>query len=596
MPFHSIHRPNLAIGLLKEIINTRTNSKCDTYDLNIWFASMIKKEFGDLSKYFLISDSKPNAMIGEFIFSKYIEGNITEDHIYSFINTLIEQKIFPAKISKRETHLELYDIINQLLKITDQFMKKLLEINWSLYDIIGFSVTFQQLMSSLSLASEVKKRWPQTNTVFGGNTVHSKMGMAYSKKYENIVDTFFIGEGEEAIVDYIISFDKNEIPKIVMQDRTTNLDTNPIPDFYGYFSTMDDFLHYELMKSSLTYEFSRGCWWGQKKKCLFCGLNCDAIDYRYKNIKKSCKDVKEIVERYEAYGVKAILLTDSIIPHTYYGNLSRFNEINTKFYFETKSNFNRDEHFKEMVESGFIFSQPGIESLSDKTLKHINKGVTTLQNIKFLIQCRNYNIFVTWNIIFGFLEETNVDIKNQISIINKIKHLPSPMNVSKFRLDRYSVYFDNYAKQLIMTGVKKTYYHIFRETKIDEEMCYYFDYKFNQISEDIEIEFNDVIKNWQLNSKKYKKEIRRDEDGIYLFKYYGNSKEIIRLNHLKKDIVLKTRNIISYEKLISELINVYPVKDIKFEVDNLIFKEWIISIDDKILFIGVDRTKSITFG
>jgi hypothetical protein len=28
----------------------------------------------------------------------------------------------------------------------------------------------------------------------------------------------------------------------------------------------------------------------------------------------------------------------------------------------------------------------------------------------------------------------------------------------------------------------------------------------------------------------------------------------------------------------------------------LIFKEWIISIDDKILFIGVDRTKSITFG
>jgi hypothetical protein len=68
------------------------------------------------------------------------------------------------------------------------------------------------------------------------------------------------------------------------------------------------------------------------------------------------------------------------------------------------------------------------------------------------------------------------------------------------------------------------------------------------------------------------------------------------LNHLKKDIVLKTRNIISYEKLISELINVYPVKDIKFEVDNLIFKEWIISIDDKILFIGVDRTKSITFG
>ncbi len=43
------------------------------------------------------------------------------------------------------------------------------------------------------------------------------------------------------------------------------------------------------------YETSRGCWWGQKKHCTFCGLNPLGMNYRAKSPERAVEIIDSSV-------------------------------------------------------------------------------------------------------------------------------------------------------------------------------------------------------------------------------------------------------------------------------------------------------------
>src|SRR5436853_412005 len=70
--------------------------------------------------------------------------------------------------------------------------------------------------------------------------------------------------------------------------------------------------------------------------------------------------------------------------------------------------------------------QPGIESLSTHVLKLMRKGVRSVDNVNLLRWTLYYRIRVSWNLIWGFPQETEEDYVAQENLIQKIVHLPPP--------------------------------------------------------------------------------------------------------------------------------------------------------------------------
>lgn len=591
MPFHSIHRPNYAIGILKEIIEAKTSTLCDAFNLNILYGNILKKKFGSINNYTMISEVNPSEMLGEFIFSNFVEGNLTRSEIYKYIEEIKEYKSVLGIHKESYKGEELYELIKQYIKLGECFLDKCMETDWSVYKVIGFSVTFQQLMPSLALIKRIKQKHPQIKILLGGNTVHGNMGKSIKMRYEDLIDVVCLGEGEEALVEYIKKIDEEKDTKFLVSKGNTDLNKIPTPNYDNYFEYMNKYMAEELSKSSLTYEFSRGCWWGEKKRCIFCGLNCKSINYRMKNIEKSLSDIENLNKKYGEYCKNKYLITDNIIPYTYYKDLNRFNILNSEFFFEAKSNFTKDSYFKDMKESGFVYVQPGIESLSDNTLKFMNKGVTVLKNLLFLKQCAKFGISPAWNILYGFYNETDDDILNQIDIIKKIKHLTPPIVVTKVRLDRYSTYFEKYKEKLKFKGYLKVYDNIFRNNDIDENLCYYFDYDYFNLDSNIIDELYKQVQIWKINRKKYNKIMIEKNKKYYYYFSDGENEVINELEPIEIDLLKSSTEIISRKKITQVLLKKYDETMIINKLNYLINKGIVIEIDEYLLNIAVDFTK-----
>ena len=63
-------------------------------------------------------------------------------------------------------------------------------VDWGAYDIVGFTVAFQQTCASLSLARRIKARHPSARIVFGGANREGVMGATILKRFK-FVDLCF---------------------------------------------------------------------------------------------------------------------------------------------------------------------------------------------------------------------------------------------------------------------------------------------------------------------------------------------------------------------------------------------------------------------
>jgi len=229
----------------------------------------------------------------------------------------------------------------------------------------------------------------------------------------------------------------------------------------------------------LLLETSRGCWWGAKHHCTFCGLNGGTMQFR----SKSPSRVMDEVDALLAYQNGTVAVVDNILDMRYFSTvlpeLARRGAPLDLFY-EVKANLNRDQ-VRLLALAGVRHIQPGIESLSDSILKLMRKGTTALQNIQLLKWCAEFGVVPEWNFLYGFPREEPEEYAKMTSLIDDIRHLTPPSGHGPVRLDRFSPYHQD-PEGMGMTALRPASpYQYLYDTDQSELMriAYYFDYTYS---------------------------------------------------------------------------------------------------------------------
>jgi ribosomal peptide maturation radical SAM protein 1 len=221
-----------------------------------------------------------------------------------------------------------------------------------------------------------------------------------------------------------------------------NLDELPYPDFDDYFARLKSSPLDARIEPLLFYETSRGCWWGQKHHCAFCGLNGASLAYRGKDPRRAVDELRWLVNR---YGVRRACSADNIFDYRYFDTfLPMLGEakLGLGFVYEMKTNLTRQQ-VQKLLDAGLGAAQLGIETFITPVLKLIGKGANALQNLQVLKWFSEAGIEVKWNFLYGFPGENPADYAELLALVPSLVHLAPPLATGRVRLDRFSPYFGN---------------------------------------------------------------------------------------------------------------------------------------------------------
>ena len=220
------------------------------------------------------------------------------------------------------------------------------------------------------------------------------------------------------------------------------MDSLPVPNYSAYFEALSSSAIGASIQPRLLIETARGCWWGEKQHCTFCGLNGQTMGYRSKSPARASEELLYLSKK---WGVERIEFVDNILDLKYIDTL--FPELaragsKLEFFLETKSNL-RFEQLRTLRRGGVRAIQPGIESFSNQVLQLMRKGCTGLQNIQLLRWCEELGITVFWNLLYGFPGESEAEYARMAELVPLLTHLQKPGYCGKIHVDRFSPLFTN---------------------------------------------------------------------------------------------------------------------------------------------------------
>jgi len=463
MPFGNLLTPSIGLGLLKTAL-TQKGISTKIFNFQFEFANLISEQ--DYTR--IHSGTRTEHLAGEFIFSNSLFGQQQETVVDRYVDDVLRGKAAASfeDIAYSEASLEnLTNIILQARGKVEEFLEECLQKVLPLQPkVVGFTSLFHQHVASLALSRRIKARLPDTFIVFGGSNCEGLMGDATLRQFE-FVDAVVSGEGEFVFPQIVRQvLDSKAVPNVegvfcrgrselrVINQGLKNtptiedLDTLPIPDYDEYF---EQFNHSSLSlkrKPSLLFETSRGCWWGEKHHCTFCGLNGDTMAFRSKSAGRAFSEFLYLTERYPGCSINVV---DNILDMNYFKDFipmlaERKHGFN--LFYEVKANLRKDQ-LRLLCEAGVGEIQPGIESLNDNVLRIMRKGVSALQNIQLMKWCKELGLKVYYNLIWGFPGEQADDYLEMGRIVPLITHLQPPVGEGPIRIDRFSPNFEQ-AEQL----------------------------------------------------------------------------------------------------------------------------------------------------
>jgi ribosomal peptide maturation radical SAM protein 1 len=482
MPFSDFTRPSIGISLLQAGLREE-GIACDTYYPNLSFAAQI-----GCSSYLNLADlSDVTALAGEWLFVEDLFGaDLQRDRAYieNVLKAEYARDFPPHKIRR------LLELRNCVRRFLDELMDR---VPWAKYDMVGFTSSFQQNVASLALAKRLRQAFPGTKIIFGGSNCEGEMGIALHRKFP-FVEFVCSGEGDLAFRELVRRLASGDpgmgIPGIIARSGqetvippgmvwpVQDLDGLPYPCYDDYFEQLKKVRLNADFKPTVPFESSRGCWWGAKMHCTFCGLNGATMAYRSKTPQRV---LDELVHLGETYGTK-LWAVDNILELKYLDTL--FPAITTRgfrfdMFFETKVNLTKNQ-LVTLRDAGTTDLQPGIESLSTPILRLMKKGCTLLQNVQFLKWCKQLGVKVGWNFIYGFPGESPAEYAEMAKFIPSLTHLDPPIGMGPMRMDRFSPYFTRPADfGLTRVRPRQAYPHIYPfEPDAVANFAYYFDFDF----------------------------------------------------------------------------------------------------------------------
>jgi ribosomal peptide maturation radical SAM protein 1 len=334
--------------------------------------------------------------------------------------------------------------LKRLEEIAPQWIARLAaEVASRGYTIVGATTTFQQTTASVAFLNEVKRLAPSTVTILGGANCEGEMAEGILSLKAGI-DYVFAGESEETFTAFVDDIMKGRRPEArVVQGRPCeNMDALPMIRSREFFDQRASYLPRSVPPSStfISLETSRGCWWGQKQHCTFCGLNGEGMGFRRKSPDRAIAEIQQVLDESPT---RNIIMTDNIMPRDYFKTVVPRLESEApaaSIFYEQKANMSFAE-MQALAKAGIRIIQPGIEALNTDLLKLMRKGVHARQNVTLLRHARIVGIRTVWNLICAFPNDQLSSYVETRELVPLIRHLEPPNGVIHLSIERFSPYF-----------------------------------------------------------------------------------------------------------------------------------------------------------
>ncbi len=459
-----------------------------------------------MDHYTWLADYFAFVLGGERLFAKhYFAGRLSGDEGY-FADVLrpADEGLSPDEFRDyQRTEAHVGPFLDQCMSAVD----------WGGAAIVGFATTFQQTMPSLCLARRIKAAHPNVTIVFGGAACEGAMGIELARQFPEI-DYVFLGEADltfPAVVEQILAGGPVTLPPSVVGRRkddavpasgdrppsaalhcadaaaaphdelllVRNLDELPYPDFDDYFARWESSPLRAEVEPLLFYETSRGCWWGEKHHCKFCGLNGASLAFRSKGPARAVEELAYLVGR---HGVRRACSADNIFDYRYFDTflpMLKAADLGLAFVYEMKTNLTRRQ-VAALLDAGLGAAQLGIETFITSVLRLVGKGANAVQNLQTLKWFSEAGIEVKWNVLYGFPGEEPAEYQKLADLIPSLVHLAPPLAAGRARMDRFSPYFEDPASHgMVNPRANRAFRYVYPfPPDVLDRLAYYYEFDF----------------------------------------------------------------------------------------------------------------------
>ena len=329
-------------------------------------------------------------------------------------------------------------------------------------DVVGFSTMFQQNVASIAMARRLKRARPDLTIVMGGANCEPPMGLELIRGVDAIDHVFsgpalrsfpeWVGrrlDGDaagQAAIKGVLSRSTLAQGELEEMGEELPIDTEVGLDYSDFLASLERSFPGRGEVPAIFFETSRGCWWGERSHCTFCGLNGSTMQYRAMQPDRAVDLIQGLIDRY-ADRTNYFFCVDNIMPTNYLKEVLpriRLPQDSLIFY-EVKANLG-DEDVQALAAAGVRKIQPGIESLASSTLRLMKKGSTAFVNLRLLKSCVRHRVRPQWNLLVGFPGEGGDVYEKYVRDLWRLTHLYPPDGSFPVRFDRYSPYFTRAAE------------------------------------------------------------------------------------------------------------------------------------------------------
>ena len=491
MPFGPVFMPSIGLGLLKAQLARRGIDTGVRY-FTIAFAEAIGERLYD--RIAMSSTLTVRELAGEWIFSGALF-DTTPDDLERYVEHILVRREGYLTSTPPVPEALRRAIVRAHRRASAFADRCAAEIIAAPPRVLGFTSVFQQHVASLAVARRVKAACPGTFIVGGGANCEGVMGAETLRQFPWI-DAVVSGEADLVFPDLVAHVldgrDVDALPGVRTQASVArafaagvfpsappvrDLDALPLPDYDDYFAQFRASRFAREWEAGVFVETSRGCWWGERHHCTFCGLNGATMSYRSKSAGRALDELTALAARYPGADIQVVdNILDMAYMKTLLPELAR-RRLDISLFYETKSNL-KQAQVRLLRDAGVRTIQPGIESLSDEILTQMHKGVSALQNVQVLKWCRQYGVDPLWNLMWGFPGEPPAEYEAMAAIVPLLVHLPPPAGSFGLRLDRFSPNFDAAAQAgFVNARPLPAYAHVYPlPAEAHRNLAYYFEF------------------------------------------------------------------------------------------------------------------------
>ena len=290
LPFADFRRPVIGVSLLQAALKT-AGFESRVEHFNITFAELI----GDATYQLLANSLSPSSLVGEWFFADLVFGDAIpdeEDYLTRILSAHLPDAA--ARYSILEARKFRSNFVDACVARIERLRPRL----------VGFPTSFHQTCACLAVAQRLKKAASPPLVVFGGANCEGEMGWQLIRSFPWI-DYVATGEADLSFPRFIANVldgkAHNAVPGIIGRggelshpERVADMDALPMPDYSEFFEQARASSLGETLHPVALIETSRGCWWGAKQHCTFCGLNGETMAFRSKSAARCFQELASL--------------------------------------------------------------------------------------------------------------------------------------------------------------------------------------------------------------------------------------------------------------------------------------------------------------